>query len=93
MLAWQLLREMTVHILAEEAVLYPVVAEQVTVAGSSSSITSIPSSARLQANLWACMHMGAPLCAGLPRCCCVATTLLLCVHSSKTKITGRGAHA
>lgn len=29
MLAWQLLREMTVHILAEEAVLYPVVAEQV----------------------------------------------------------------
>jgi hypothetical protein len=29
MLAWQLLREMTVHILAEEAVVYPVVAEQV----------------------------------------------------------------
>lgn len=29
MLAWQLLRELTVHILAEEAVLYPVVAEQV----------------------------------------------------------------
>lgn len=46
MLAWQLLREMTVHILAEEAVLYPVVAEQVTVVvagGSGSSSRSIPS--------------------------------------------------
>jgi hypothetical protein len=30
MLAWQLLRELTVHILAEESVVYPVVAEQVS---------------------------------------------------------------
>lgn len=29
LLAWQLLRELTVHILAEEAVVYPVVAEKV----------------------------------------------------------------
>lgn len=29
LLAWQLLRELTVHMLAEEAVLYPVIAEQV----------------------------------------------------------------
>jgi len=29
LLAWQLLRELTVHTLAEEAVMYPVVAEEV----------------------------------------------------------------
>jgi hypothetical protein len=40
-LAWQMLREMMVHTLAEEAVLYPVVAEQVSLESYSDCIQAL----------------------------------------------------